>query len=269
MIRGIKLSASANACGDSGPVVLPLAREAADALGVPLMVHAGLARPPIRRNPHERRGPRRRPPHRPAHQGPARCRARAHPAPPRPALRLRPRPEDNDGNLLFRGQLGAEVTIEQGHQAARATGVQLLRGVRDALGSLDNVEYVVKALGFVNSAPGFFEQPAVMHGFSDLMTEVFGERGRADGPHHRVATCPFASTWLHRPGQPGAAQSYAGGWEARYRTTATARASRTSASAASSTSTPRVRLGRGGRGPGSSSPRPAYAPGTGIAASFP
>lgn len=155
-------------------------------------------------------------------------------------------PEDNDGNLLFHGQLGAEVTIEQGYQAARATGVQLLRSVGDVLGSLDNVEYVVKALGFVNSAPGFFEQPAVMHGFSDLMTEVSGERGRADGPHHRVATCPFASTWLHRPGQPGAAQSYAGGWEARYRTTATARASRTSASAASSTSTPRVRLGRGG-----------------------
>ncbi|MDQ7903628.1 RidA family protein [Phytohabitans sp. ZYX-F-186] len=87
-------------------------------------------------------------------------------------------PEDNDGNLLFRGQLGAEVTIEQGYEAARATGIQLLRSVRDALGSLDRVDYIVKALGFVNSAPGFFEQPAVMHGFSDLMTEVFGERGR-------------------------------------------------------------------------------------------
>ncbi|WP_432842684.1 RidA family protein [Dactylosporangium sp. CA-092794] len=86
-------------------------------------------------------------------------------------------PEDNDGNLLFRGRLGAEVSIEDGYQAARATGVQLLRTVRDALGSLDRVDAIVKALGFVNSAPDFHDQPAVMHGFSDLMTEVFGERG--------------------------------------------------------------------------------------------
>lgn len=87
-------------------------------------------------------------------------------------------PEDNDGNLLFRGQVGNEVTLEDGYKAARAAGIQLLRSIRDYLGDLDRVDYIVKALGFVNSAPGFSEQPRVMHGFSDLMIEVFGERGR-------------------------------------------------------------------------------------------
>lgn len=86
-------------------------------------------------------------------------------------------PEDNEGNLLYRGQVGSEVKLEEAYLAARAAGVQLLRSIRDYLGDLDRVDTVVKALGFVNSAPGFFDQPAVMHGFSDLMVEVFGARG--------------------------------------------------------------------------------------------
>lgn len=86
-------------------------------------------------------------------------------------------PEDNEGNLLYRGQVGGEVSLEDAYQAARATGFQLLRSLNDHLGSLDRIEHIVKALGFVNSAPGFFEQPAVMHGFSDLMVEVFDQIG--------------------------------------------------------------------------------------------
>ncbi len=87
-------------------------------------------------------------------------------------------PEDNDGKLLYRGRVGAEVSLEDGYRAARATGIQLLRSIKDAIGDLERVERIVKALGLVNSAPDFHEQPAVMHGFSDLMVEVFGERGR-------------------------------------------------------------------------------------------
>ena len=88
-------------------------------------------------------------------------------------------PSANDGTLLHRGRVGAEVSKEDAYQAARATGVQLLRSIRDHLGDLDRVERIVKALGFVNSADDFHEQPAVMHGFSDLMVEVFGaERGQ-------------------------------------------------------------------------------------------
>lgn len=88
-------------------------------------------------------------------------------------------PASNDGTLLYRGRVGAEVSTEDAYQAARVTGIQLLRSVRDYLGDLDRVDHIVKALGFVNSADDFHEQPAVMHGFSDLMIEVFGaERGQ-------------------------------------------------------------------------------------------
>jgi enamine deaminase RidA (YjgF/YER057c/UK114 family) len=93
-------------------------------------------------------------------------------------------PSDNAGNLLYRGRVGSEVSLEDAYQAARATGVQLLRSIRDHLGDLDRVDRIVKALAFVNSAPDFHEQPAVVHGFSDLMVEVFGARR---GQHARSA----------------------------------------------------------------------------------
>lgn len=86
-------------------------------------------------------------------------------------------PSDNEGTFLFTGQVGSDLTLEEGYQAARAVGLQLLRSIRDNLGDLDRVDYLVKALGFVNSAPGFYQQPEVINGFSDLMTEVFGDRG--------------------------------------------------------------------------------------------
>ena len=87
-------------------------------------------------------------------------------------------PEDNEGALLYRGRVGAEVSLEDGYRAARATGIQLLRSVKDHLGSLDRVDRVIKLFALVNSADDFHEQPAVVHGCSDLMIEVFGERGR-------------------------------------------------------------------------------------------
>ncbi|GAA1706110.1 RidA family protein [Fodinicola feengrottensis] len=87
-------------------------------------------------------------------------------------------PADNDGKLLYRGRVGAEVSPEEAYDAARATGVQLLRSIRDHLGDLDRVDRIVKALAFVNSADDFHEQPKVVHGFSDLMIEIFGVRGQ-------------------------------------------------------------------------------------------
>lgn len=93
-------------------------------------------------------------------------------------------PADNDGNLVYRGRVGAEVSLEEAYDAARLTGVQLLRSIRDYLGDLDRVDRVVKALAFVNSAIDFHDQPKVVHGFSDLMVEVFGA-GR--GQHARSA----------------------------------------------------------------------------------
>jgi len=86
-------------------------------------------------------------------------------------------PEKADGTMLYTGKVGAELTKEQGYEAARQCGINLLASVRDAIGDLDRVDRVLKAFGLVASAPDFFEQPAVMHGFSDLMVEVLGERG--------------------------------------------------------------------------------------------
>ncbi len=82
------------------------------------------------------------------------------------------------GELLFRGKVGRELTVEEGYQAARQCGLNVLRTIKDYIGSLDRVDYFVKVLGLVASADDFSSQPAVVNGFSDLMTEVFGVRGQ-------------------------------------------------------------------------------------------
>lgn len=82
------------------------------------------------------------------------------------------------GEMIYEGKLGQDVTVEQGYEAARMVGINMLRTLKDFLGSLDRVERILKVNGFVSSAPDFYQQPAVMHGFSDLMNEVFGEKGR-------------------------------------------------------------------------------------------
>ena len=78
------------------------------------------------------------------------------------------------GPACPRGKVGRDLTVEQGYQAAREAGLNLLAVVRENLGSLDKVKRVVKVLGMVNSAEGFSDQPKVINGFSDLMIEVFG-----------------------------------------------------------------------------------------------
>jgi enamine deaminase RidA (YjgF/YER057c/UK114 family) len=83
-----------------------------------------------------------------------------------------------DGKVVAAGQLGAGVSIEDGQKAARACAINLLAQVKAALGDLDRVTRVVRLGGFINSAPGFTDGPKVMNGASDLMVEVFGDKGR-------------------------------------------------------------------------------------------
>lgn len=83
-----------------------------------------------------------------------------------------------NGELIYEGKLGRDLTIEQGQEAARVTMINCLAVLKGYLGDLDRVVKVVKVLGFVNSAPGFADQPYVMNGGSDLLVEVFGEAGR-------------------------------------------------------------------------------------------
>ena len=91
-------------------------------------------------------------------------------------------PKRADGSEVT-GKLGDDVTIEEGYEAARLTAINQLAVLKEMLGDLSKVTRVVKVLGMVNSDPDFIEQPAVINGFSDLIVEVFGERGK----HARAA----------------------------------------------------------------------------------
>jgi enamine deaminase RidA (YjgF/YER057c/UK114 family) len=85
---------------------------------------------------------------------------------------------DGDGKLVAKGQLGGGVSIEDGQKAAQACAISLLNQVKAAIGDLDKVKQVVRLGGFINSAPGFTDGPKVMNGASDLMVEVFGDKGK-------------------------------------------------------------------------------------------
>lgn len=91
-------------------------------------------------------------------------------------------PVNADGNLV-KGKLGKDLTVEQGYEAARLTAIALLASLQQEIGDLSRVRRVVKVLGMVNSDPAFTDQSKVINGFSDLLVEVFGERGR----HARAA----------------------------------------------------------------------------------
>jgi enamine deaminase RidA (YjgF/YER057c/UK114 family) len=91
------------------------------------------------------------------------------------------------GNLIFtsgqgtneyRGRLGEDVSVEVGYDAARQCMLNLLTVVKQEVGELSKVKRIVKVLGFVNSSPDFTDQPKVMNGASDLLVQVFGERGK-------------------------------------------------------------------------------------------
>jgi enamine deaminase RidA (YjgF/YER057c/UK114 family) len=73
------------------------------------------------------------------------------------------------------GKVGDDLTLEQGKEAARGVGLNILSTVRNALGSLDKVKRLVKTLGMVNCTGEFKDQPQVINGFSELMAEVFGD----------------------------------------------------------------------------------------------
>ena len=79
---------------------------------------------------------------------------------------------------LFKGSVGGEVSVEQGYEAARATGLSILASLQRELGDLDRVTGWVKALGFVKCAEGFDVTPAAINGFSDLILALWGDAGR-------------------------------------------------------------------------------------------
>ena len=91
-------------------------------------------------------------------------------------------PKYPDGRELT-GKLGGNITIDQGYEGARQTAINQLSVLKEMLGDLNKVKRIVKVLGLVNSSPNFIDQPKVVNGFSDLMVDVFGEKGK----HARAA----------------------------------------------------------------------------------
>ena len=83
-----------------------------------------------------------------------------------------------DGEYRYLGKVDSEVTVEEAYQAARLTMINMLSSLQAEIGSLDRVARIVKLLGMVNSDPSFKSQPRVINGASDLLVELFGERGR-------------------------------------------------------------------------------------------
>jgi enamine deaminase RidA (YjgF/YER057c/UK114 family) len=96
-----------------------------------------------------------------------------------------------DGTTTIIGKVGTDLTLEQGRNAARLTALSMLATMRAALGGLDHVEQIVKVFGMVNVGGSFDRMPAVIDGCSDLLVEVFGERGRHTRSAVGMAALPF------------------------------------------------------------------------------
>jgi enamine deaminase RidA (YjgF/YER057c/UK114 family) len=88
-----------------------------------------------------------------------------------------------DGVMAYTGKLGAELSVEDGYEAARLSALNAIAQLKDALGELSRVSQLVRLEGNVHCAPGFQQHPQVLNGASDLLNEVFGDRGR----HTRTA----------------------------------------------------------------------------------
>ena len=88
------------------------------------------------------------------------------------------------------GKLGADLTVEQGYEAARMSALNLLARMKAELGDLDRVTRILKVVGMVNSAPTFTQQAAVVDGASDLFVALYGDRGRHSRSAPGMAALP-------------------------------------------------------------------------------
>lgn len=96
-----------------------------------------------------------------------------------------------NGALKYTGKVGGAVTLEEGYDAARICCLNALAAVKSMIGSLDNVERVLKVTAFIASAPGFTAQPKVANGASELLAQLFGEAGQHARSAVGVAELPL------------------------------------------------------------------------------
>jgi enamine deaminase RidA (YjgF/YER057c/UK114 family) len=98
-----------------------------------------------------------------------------------------------NGVLQYKGKVGLDVTKEDAYQAARQCIINQLGTLKTVLGDLDRVISIVKMEGFIHSAPDFYELPYVLNGASDLLVEVYGDKGAHARSAIGVATLPGAA----------------------------------------------------------------------------
>ncbi len=102
-------------------------------------------------------------------------------------------PVGADGTAIC-GRLGETLRKEEGYEAARRTGLNVLRSLREHFGSLDAIDRLVKTTGFVNASPDFKDHPAVINGFSELMRDVFGPEAGV-GARSAVGVASLPAGW--------------------------------------------------------------------------
>jgi len=88
-----------------------------------------------------------------------------------------------DGQIAYEGKLGAELSQDDGYQAARQCALNAIAQLKAASGNLDKIQKIVRIEGYVHCADGFRGHPQVLNGASDLAAEIFGEKGK----HTRLA----------------------------------------------------------------------------------
>jgi|SRR5208283_3803448 len=96
----------------------------------------------------------------------------------------------NDGKTKLTGKLGRDLSVEEGNKVARNVALNCLATIKASIGDLDKVKRIVKVLGLVNSTEDFKDQPKVMNGASDLLVEIFGEKGKHARSAVGVASLP-------------------------------------------------------------------------------
>ena len=85
--------------------------------------------------------------------------------------------------VIFKGKLGKEIHEEDGHSAARICALNALAQIKSVIGDLDHVKQIIRVEGYVQSADGFNKQPSIINGASDLLVQIFGDKGK----HTRIA----------------------------------------------------------------------------------
>ena len=99
-----------------------------------------------------------------------------------------------DGTVAFKGKVPSVQSLEQAQKAAKLCAINALAQLKSELGSLDKISKILRVSGFVNSEPDFTEQPKVINAASDLLFEIFGEKGQHSRIAIGVASLPLGAT---------------------------------------------------------------------------